>query len=248
MALSRDRGSHLISSLLPILLSLTKSYRATVEAHFSQAQLRRCVGNGIAFRDAVSDYVQDYASDPEDDEGFEGLEGFEEQGSLQELEESSSEILGDAPLFEDHVPDLLSINLESSLEATIAKRKAAFQARLTPQKYRARRQRPQNGHSLNPASPLPPVYSPLRRSGNRKDHSGNDTSDNNLFVHGSAQPNGPDKPPSWIVHKCAQLEAQIRKLRRENQEWVNRFRSEARTRATVYEPEADCADAPTPTG
>eukprot|EP00946_MAST-07B_sp_MAST-7B-sp1_P003309 g3309.t1 len=188
------------------------------------------------FRDAVSDYVQDYASDPEDDEGFEGLEGlegFEEQGSLQELEESSSEILGDAPLFEDHVPDLLSINLESSLEATIAKRKAAFQARLTPQKYRDRRQRPQNGHSLNPASPLPPVYSPLRRSGNRKDHGGNDTSDNNLFVHGSAQPNGPDKPPSWIVHKCAQLEAQIRKLRRENQEWVNRFRSEARTRATV---------------
>jgi hypothetical protein len=40
-------------------------------------------------------------------------------------------------------------------------------------------------------------------------------------------------PPSWIVHKCTQLESQIRKLRRENQEWTNRFRGEARARATV---------------
>ncbi len=40
-------------------------------------------------------------------------------------------------------------------------------------------------------------------------------------------------PPSWIVHKCAQLESQILKLRRENAEWTRRFRAEAKSRATV---------------
>ena len=40
-------------------------------------------------------------------------------------------------------------------------------------------------------------------------------------------------PPSWIVHKCAQLESQILKLRRENAEWTQRFRDEAKSRATV---------------
>ena len=42
-------------------------------------------------------------------------------------------------------------------------------------------------------------------------------------------------PPSWIVHQVAQLEAHIRKLRRENQEWTARFRGEARSRSTVLD-------------
>ena len=48
------------------------------------------------------------------------------------------------------------------------------------------------------------------------------------------QPTQPT-PPSWIVHQVAQLEAHIRKLRRENQEWTARFRGEARSRSTVLD-------------
>ena len=53
----------------------------------------------------------------------------------------------------------------------------------------------------------------------------------------TTQPTQPTQPtpPSWIVHQVAQLEAHIRKLRRENQEWTARFRGEARSRSTVLD-------------
>jgi hypothetical protein len=44
-----------------------------------------------------------------------------------------------------------------------------------------------------------------------------------------------EPPPTWIVHQVAQLEAHVRKLRKENKEWTARFRDEARSRATVMD-------------
>ena len=192
--------------------------------------------------DVYSGHSGDYIGLFDDDAESQGI-GFTQNDRNQQIyhhKDGWNESSQQSILFPGEEPqDLRSLDLESSLEEVIWQRREAFRARLSPQKFSSRGR--QEG-----LSPLPPVYSPLRKALTPQSIL------NGPATYSSKPPRqyiGEDyrrsiqqddvtnsrEPPSWLLHKCAQLEAQIRKLRRENMEWTNRFRSEARTRATVLQ-------------